>query len=123
MKNLCWELSLKQSVRGVKFFAGLLEIKFLIDIIQNIIFGKLLDGKHTMKCRYGKYMCKMVHNMYQVYVLYASIACVSDGKDAVDGTMPPNTIPRHQGYGSRDILYTLCIYIHGIFMYTSLFLI
>ena len=60
MKNLCWELSLKQSVRGVEFFAGLLEIKCLIDTIQNTIFGKLLDGKHTMKCRYRKYMYKMV---------------------------------------------------------------
>ena len=55
--------------------------------------------------------------MYQDYVLYASIAFVSDGKDAVDGTMPPNTIPRHQGYGSRDILYTLCIYTGYIYVY------
>ena len=61
--------------------------------------------------------------MYQDYVLYPSIAFVSDEKDAVDGTMPPNTIPRHQGYGSRDILYTLCVYVQGIFMYTSVFLI
>ena len=50
-----------ETERGwVKFFAGLLEIKCLIDTIQNTIFGKLLDGKHTMKCRYRKYMCKMV---------------------------------------------------------------
>ena len=45
---------------AAEFFAGLLEIKCLIDTIQNTIFGKLLDGKHTMKCRYRKYMYKMV---------------------------------------------------------------